>query len=147
LLPRLGLKLLLSVGFFGAAIGLFLAGDINAHSSYVSGVLPGMVVLGLFSGVVSVAGVNAALHGVTSDDSSLASGVQSSMQQVGGALGLAGLATIALRKASLQTGRGVRPAVAATAGYALSFRVAAAIVAAGGVVVLGVLPHPDSTSD
>jgi EmrB/QacA subfamily drug resistance transporter len=147
LLPRLGLKPLLAVGFFGAAIGLFLAGDISTHSPYLSGVLPGMVVLGSFSGVVSVAGVNAALHGATSDDSSLASGVQSAMQQVGGALGLAGLATLALRNAALQAAHGVQPALAATAGYTLSFRVAAATVAAGGLIVLGLLPHPEPTSD
>jgi hypothetical protein len=53
LMPRIGVRPLLSAGFLGGAVGLFLASGIDLHSSYVGGVLPGMIVLGLFSGSAS----------------------------------------------------------------------------------------------
>jgi EmrB/QacA subfamily drug resistance transporter len=139
LMPRLGVKTLLWIGFLGAAVGLFIASGIDVHSSYVGGVLPGMVVLGLFSGIIMPATSNASLHGVTRQDSSLASGVQNAMLQVGGALGLATLVTLALRYSGSQIQHGTAPAVAATHGYALSLRIAAILLAVGGVLVLGLL--------
>ena len=76
LMPRVGVKPLLTAGFFGCAAGLFLTSGIDVHASYVSGVLPGMIVLGLGSGVSFPATGNPSLHEVTGQDSSLASGVQ-----------------------------------------------------------------------
>jgi EmrB/QacA subfamily drug resistance transporter len=141
LMPRLGVKPLLSVGFFGAAVGLLLTSGIQVGTAYATGVLPGMILLGLFSGLVMPAAANAALHEVTGQDSSLASGVQNTVQQVGGALGLACLVTLALRHAAGEIRHGVLPDVAATHGYVLSFRIAAALLVVGGVLVLALLEH------
>jgi hypothetical protein len=104
-----------------------------------------MVVLGFFSGISFPAIGNAALHAVTGQDSSLASGVQNAMQQVGGALGLSCLVTLALRHAGDQIHNGVAPAVAATHGYALAFRVGAVLLAIGGVLVLALLERVSAT--
>jgi EmrB/QacA subfamily drug resistance transporter len=139
LMPRLGVKPLLAGGFLGAAAGLLLTSGVDVGTGYAGGVLPGMVVLGVFSGIVMPAGANAALHGVTGQDSSLASGVQTTVQQVGGALGLACLVTLALRHAAGQVRHGVLPGVAATHGYVLSFRIAAALLAVGAFLVLMLL--------
>jgi hypothetical protein len=114
---------------------------IHVGTSYTGGILPEMMVLGVFSGMCFPAGLNAALHQVTGQDSSLASGVQTTMQQAGGALGLACLVTLALRHAASQIRHGVLPAAATTHGYALSFRIGAALLAVGGVLVLIVLEH------
>ncbi len=141
LMPRLGIKPLLSAGFLGSAAGLLMTSGIHPGTSYASGILPGMIVLGVFSGLCFPAGVNAALHQVTGQDASLASGVQTAMQQAGGALGLACLVTLALRHAAGQIRHGVLPAVAATHGYVLSFRIAATLLAVGGVLVLILLEH------
>jgi MFS family permease len=141
LMPRVGVKPLLTAGFFGCAAGLFLTSGIDVHASYVSGVLPGMIVLGLGSGVSFPATGNASLHEVTGQDSSLASGVQSAMQQVGGALGLACLVTLGLRHAAGQIRVGVVPAVALTHGYVLAFRVGAVLLVIGGVLVFFLLEH------
>jgi EmrB/QacA subfamily drug resistance transporter len=141
LMPRLGVKPLLMAGFFGSAAGLLMTSWIHPGASYAAGILPGMIVLGVFSGVCFPAGVNAALHQVTGQDASLASGVQNTMQQAGGALGLATLVTLALRHAAGQIRHGTPPAVAATHGYALAFRAGAALLAAGGVLVLILLEH------
>jgi EmrB/QacA subfamily drug resistance transporter len=139
LLPRLGIRPLLTAGFLGATAGLLLTSGIHAGVSYAGGVLPGMIVLGVFCGVVSVAGANAALHGVTGQDSGLASGVQTAVQQVGSALGLACLVTLALRHAAGESRHGVAAGVAATHGYVLAFRVAAVLFAVGGVLVWALL--------
>ena len=71
-----------------------------------------MMVLGFFSGISFPAVGNAALHEVTGQDSSLASGVQSAMQQVGGALGLSCLVTLGTASRRGQVGHGVNAAVA-----------------------------------
>ena len=145
LMPRLGVKPLLGAGFFGCAVGLFMTSGIGVHSSYSSGVLPGMIVLGLFSGVTFPTIGNAALHEVTGQDASLASGVQNAMQQVGGALGLSCLVTLALRHAAGQIRDGVRPSIAATHGYVLAFRIGSVLLVIGGVLVLVLLEHVIAT--
>src|SRR5262249_10933983 len=136
LMPRVGVKPLLAGGFFGCAVGMFLTSGITVTSSYVGGIMPGMIVLGLFSGISFPALGNASLHEVTGQDSSLASGVQNAMQQIGGALGLSTLATLALRHAQHQVSTGVSAAVAFTHGYVLSFRIGAVLLLIGGVLVV-----------
>jgi EmrB/QacA subfamily drug resistance transporter len=144
LLPRLGVKPLLAVSFLGAAAGLLLTSRIQVGSSYLGGVLPGMIVMALFCGLSFAPMMNAALHQVTGQDSSLASGVQNTMQQLGGALGLACLVTLALRHVAGQIEHGVPAGVAAAHGYAVSFRIGAALLAIGGVVALVALERVSS---
>jgi EmrB/QacA subfamily drug resistance transporter len=139
LMPRFGVKALMSISFFGSAVGLFLTSQIGVHSSYVGGVLPGMVVLAIFAGICFPTSLNAALHEVTGQDSSLASGIQGSTQQIGGAIGLACLVTLALRHAMSQTAHGVAPSLAATHGYVLAFRIGAMLLVIGGFLVLALL--------
>ena len=136
LTPRLGVRAVAAVGFIGAGVGLLLTSMIDIGSSYVGGILPGMIVFGVFAGATMPAATTAALHGVTVQDSGLASGVQSTMQQVGGALGLAVLVTLALRYAGDEVQRGVPAQVATTEGYALAFRIGAALLVLGGVLIM-----------
>jgi hypothetical protein len=140
-MPRLGVKPLLAAGFFGCAVGLWLTSGLSVGSTYWDGIFPGMVVLGFFSGVSFPAIGNACLHEVTGQDSSLASGVQNAMQQVGGAIGLSCLVTLALRHAAGQIHDGVAAGVAATHGYVLAWRVGAVLLSIGGVLVLALLEH------
>ena len=139
IMPRVGVKPLLAVGFFGSALGLLLTSSINAHASYAADVLPGMIVLGLASGLTFPAMGNAALHEVTGQDASLASGVQNAMQAIGGALGLSCLVTLALRHAATQIRHGALPSTAVSDGYSLAFHVGAALLLIGGVLVLVLL--------
>ena len=141
LMPKVGVKPLLAAGFALAGIGLFMTSGIGLDTTYVSGIVPGMVVIGFGSGLSFPAIGNAALHQVTAQDSSLASGVQAAMQQVGGALGLATIVTLALRHADGQVRDGVLPALALTHGYALGFRVGAALLIVGAVLVMLLLEH------
>jgi hypothetical protein len=82
---------------------------------------------------------------VTEQDSSLASGVQSAMQQIGGALGLSVLVTMALRRTSSQILHDVNAAVAQTHGYVLAYRIAGTLMGIGGVLVLILLGHVNAT--
>src|SRR6516162_830617 len=144
LMPRLGVKAVLAIGFLGSAAGLLLASNIHVNSTYAGGILPGLIVFGVSSGICYPGLINGALHQVTGQDSGLASGVQTAMQQIGSALGLATLVTLALRYASGRIQVGVLPAAAQTGGYALAFRVGAAMLAVGGVLILLLLEQVDA---
>ncbi len=96
---------------------------------------------GVFSGICYPGLINGALHQTTGQDSGLGSGVQTAMQQIGAALGLSTLVTLALRYAGARISHGVPAAVAQTDGYALAFRVGAALLAAAAVGVLLLLEH------
>jgi EmrB/QacA subfamily drug resistance transporter len=141
LMPRLGVKPVLTAGFFGVALGLYLTSTIGVDTSYVAHILPGMIVLGFSSGISFPSFGNASLHGVTGQDSSLASGVQNAMQQIGGALGLATLVTLATRHQANEIASGVNRAVAAVDGSQLAFRVGVGMCIIGGILVLTLLEH------
>ena len=146
LMPRIGVRPLLSGGFILGAVGLLLTSSINPNPSYASHILPGMIVLALGAGLSFPAIGNASLHGVTGQDSSLASGVQNAMQQIGGALGLSTIVTIALRRASSQIAHGVPPSTAFTHGYVLGFRVGAVLLLVAGVLTLVLLERVTGTA-
>jgi MFS family permease len=141
IMPRIGVKPILTAGFFLCALGLGLTSTISVDASYAANILPGMMVLGIGSGISFPAITNAALHEVTGQDSSLASGVQSAVQQVGGALGLATLVTIGLRHAASQQRHGTGHAVAVSHGYVLSYHVGVALLLIGGILVFLLLEH------
>jgi MFS family permease len=140
-MPRIGVKPLLAGGFLMCAVGLWMTATIDVDTTYAAHILPGMVVLGIGSGISFPAIGNAALHEVTGQDSSLASGVQNAMQQVGGALGLSTLVTLALRHAASQVSGGTAPRVAATHGYVLAYHIGSVLLVIGGVLVLFLLEH------
>ena len=130
MMAKLGVKPLLIAGFLIAAAGLGLtAVSIHPNTSYAAGILPGMLLFGLASGLVVPAIANAALHQVTGQDASLGSGVQQAVQQVGSALGLAVLVTLALRHArNTSDGAGQPTPAALTDGYTLALGTATIIM-------------------
>lgn len=141
LLPRFGVKPVLIVGFLGSAAGTLMLSNISPETKYVTGLLPGLAILGLFYGSCFPATTNAAMNKVTGQDAGLASGVQTTMQQVGGALGLAALVTLAIQVAKGDIADGVAPAVAATNGYSLSLLVATGLLVVAALLVLFVMQN------
>jgi MFS family permease len=135
LVTKVGVKALLGAGFGFGAIGVALLTSISVHGSYLTEVLPGLIVMAFGSGLCFAGFSNASIHGVTSEDASLASGVQNAVQQVGGAIGLAVLATLALRHANAAVRHGVGAAAASTAGTAMVFRIGAVILLVGALAV------------
>jgi EmrB/QacA subfamily drug resistance transporter len=135
LVTRAGVRTTLIAGFLMGAAGMGLLTTITADGSYVSQMLPGMVLTAFGSGLCFAGFSNAAVHAVSGEDASLASGVQTAVQQVGGAMGLAVLATVALRHALTAVHHGINPGVAATAGTVIAFRAGAVILVLGAAAV------------
>jgi EmrB/QacA subfamily drug resistance transporter len=132
---KIGVKVLLIAGFLFLAVGIFLLSDITVNGSYVTQVLPALMVMAFGSGICFATFGNASMHEVSGQDASLASGMQSVAQQIGGALGLAVLSTVALRHAQSAMTHGVAASVASTQGAAVAFRAGAVIALIGGVIV------------
>jgi EmrB/QacA subfamily drug resistance transporter len=141
IMPKVGVKNLLAFAFLLCAVGLVLTSGIDIGTHYWTGIMPGMAVLGFGSGLSFPTVGNASLHEVTGQDSSLASGVQATFQQVGGALGLSVLVTVASRHAASLASHGTLPAVATIHGYALAYRVGAALLVIGGILVLALMEN------
>jgi predicted MFS family arabinose efflux permease len=127
LVPKVGVKWMMVLGGALFAIGMLLVTGITVHGSYVTQVLPGMLVMALGSGINFASFGIASVWGVSEQDASLAAGVQSTAQQVGGAVGLAVLATIALRHATTAVAHHTSVAIAQTNGAILAFRVGVGI--------------------
>lgn len=144
LVPRLGVKAVCAVSFFVAGVGLLISSLLQPDNPYWTTLLPGMVVFGLGAGLGMPSGTNAALHKVTADNSSLASGVQSTAQQIGGALGVAVLVTLAIRYAEDHMATGASPAQATTDGYALALRIGAGLAIFCAVLVAALLERVDT---
>jgi hypothetical protein len=117
------------------ALGLAWLTRAPVDGGYVVDVLPAMLLLGIGAGVSFPALMTLAMSGASDADAGLASGLVNTTMQVGGALGIAVLATLASsRTDSLGSG----PA-ALTSGYHLAFTVSAALVAVGALVAATVL--------
>ena len=80
------------------AAGLALLSRVPVDGSYVADLLPAMLLLGIGGGLAFPALMTLAMSGATPEDSGLASGLVNTTQQVGGALGLAILATVAANR-------------------------------------------------
>ena len=129
LVPKVGVKWMMVCGGALFAIGMLLVTGITVHGSYVTQVLPGMLVMALGSGINFASFGIASVWAVSEQDASLAAGVQSTAQQVGGAVGLAVLATIALRNATTAVAHHTSVAIAQTNGAILAFRIGVGIAA------------------
>ncbi|MGH3586638.1 MAG: MFS transporter, partial [Pseudonocardia sp.] len=92
---RAGTRPTLVVAFLVAAAGLVLLAGVAPGDSYLAGVLPGMLVTSVGCGLALPALTVAALSGTTGEDAGLGSAVFTSMQQVGGAVGVAVLVVVA----------------------------------------------------
>lgn len=139
LVMRFGARRTLLPGLvlIAAALALFTRAPIDGD--YWLDVLPVMVLMGTGAGVCFPALMNLAMSGATPQDAGLASGLVNTTAQVGGALGLALLATLSSSRAEALSGEGASPAEALTGGYHLAFWVAAALVVAAIAVALVVL--------
>jgi len=120
-----------------AGLGLFARAPVDA--SYVVDVLPSMVLLGVGAGLVFPSLMMLAMSAATATDSGLASGLVNTTQQVGGALGLAVLATLSTTRTDELLSRGDSTASALTDGYHLAFTIGAGLVIVGVALAVTIL--------
>jgi len=137
-LPRFGARPVLVLGLVGCAKGLLLLawlGIDSERSSFWTSLLPGLLVTGLGLGLAFVALTATAIpsEGAVAEStaSGAASGLYNTALQVGGALGIAVLATVATARTDVLLGQGVSAAQALTTGRDLALVVAAGTLLAG----------------
>jgi EmrB/QacA subfamily drug resistance transporter len=137
---RIGVKPALVFGLSMIAVGLAWFSQVDAGGSYVSDVLGPSIVAAIGLGFSFVPVTIAAVSGVRDDEAGLASGLVNTSQQVGGALGLAVLSTIATSTTDGLPGGPANPE-ALTAGFQDAFLVGAGFAVAGVVLALILLRH------
>jgi EmrB/QacA subfamily drug resistance transporter len=139
LITRLGARAVLLPGLALLVGGLVLLTGAPVGGDYATDLLPAMVLLGAGAGLAFPALVTLAMSGATAADSGLASGLVNTTQQVGGALGLAVLATLSTSRTNSLLADGESAASALTGGYHLAFAIAAGLVLAAIAVAATVL--------
>ena len=136
-LPRVGPRPLIPIGMVMAAGGLFWLSNLTIHSTYLSGVLLPLIVIGLAMGFIFAPAYNTATLGVAPHDAGVASALVNTSQQIGGSIGTALLNTLAASAAaSYLVGKASTPLnnkIAAVHSYTTSFTVSAFIFLGGAV--------------
>ena len=130
---RFGIRGPFAAGLLIAASGLALFAQAPVGGTFLVHVLPGMLLLGVGAGVAFNPLLLAAMNDVGPEDSGLASGVVNTAFMMGGALGLAVLASLAAARTTALQGAGAAVPAALNGGYQLAFASGAvfAAVAAG----------------
>jgi EmrB/QacA subfamily drug resistance transporter len=136
LVGRVGAKPLLVVGMLGQTAGMLLFSRISADGSFLGDILLAGVVTAAGMGAAFAPVTIAAVSGVASSEAGLASGLVNTSRLLGGALGLAVLATVATEHTAALTGGGNPSATALTAGFARAFEVGAGFALIGALVAL-----------
>lgn len=134
LVLRFGIRVPLAVGLGLATIGLALFARAPVDGAFVADVLPGMLLLGLGAGMAFNPVLLAAMSDVKPEDSGLASGVVNTSFMMGGALGLAILASFAAARTGDLVTAGADRVVALNSGYQFAFLVGAGFAALAAVL-------------
>jgi MFS family permease len=131
---RFGIRTPLAAGLLLAALGLALFAAAPVDGTFVAHVLPGMTLLGLGAGMAFNPVLLAAMSDVAPTESGLASGMVNTSFMMGGALGLAVLASLAAARAEGLLASGADPLAALNGGYHAAFAVGAVFAAAAALL-------------
>src|SRR5205823_12418780 len=133
LVMRFGISRPLATGLGLATAGLALFIRLPVDGNFLVDVLPSMILLGFGAGMAFNPVLLAAMNDVEPTEAGLASGVVNTSFMMGGALGLAVLASVAASRTSTLTAQGKSQAAALTGGYHVAFLIGAAftLIAAG----------------
>ncbi len=125
LVAKIGVRLVMTLGMALAAGGLIYFAQISPHGTYVGTLLPGFLLAGVGLGLSFVPVTIGAMSGVASEEAGVASGLITTTQQIGGALGVAVLSTLAVSATTrFLGGHAHGPAAAANAlnhGFSIAF--------------------------
>ncbi|MGZ4218880.1 MAG: MFS transporter [Solirubrobacteraceae bacterium] len=148
---RFGPRILVVTGMLLGAGGMYYLTRLGMTSSYVTDILPALVIMGVGIGLVMSSSMSGATLGVEPQDAGVASATVSASQQVGGSIGTALLSTLATSAAaSMIAGAHPTPLLIAQAsihGYTTAFAWAAGIFAVGAIVAAALfergVPSPE----
>jgi EmrB/QacA subfamily drug resistance transporter len=149
LVTRFGIRPPLSAGLLLAGLGLLLLARAPVDGNFAVDVLPSMILLGLGAGTAFNPVLLAAMSDVEPAEAGLASGLVNTSFMMGGALGLAVLASLAASRTTALSAGGEGELAALTGGYHLAFLVASifAVVAAGLGALLRPVPTPPAAAE
>ena len=142
---RFGARAVLIPSLVLLMAGLALFSRVPVDGDYVADILPTMLLFGIGAGMSFPALMTLAMSGASPSEAGLASGLVNTTQQVGGALGLAVLATLATSRADALRTDGESAAAALTGGYHLAFGVGAGLLA-GAIVLAVVVLKPEAAA-
>jgi EmrB/QacA subfamily drug resistance transporter len=143
LITRFGARATLLPGLVLIVVGLLGFWRVPVDADYLTDILPVMLLLGIGGGLSFPALMTLAMQGATASDSGLISGLANTSQQVGGALGLAVLATLSTTRSNSLLADGEQVASALTHGYHLAFATGAILVIAAIVLTMTLLRSPE----
>jgi EmrB/QacA subfamily drug resistance transporter len=143
---RYGPKATLIPSMVAIGAGLLLFARTPVEATYVVDLLPPTVLIGLGAGLAFPSLMTLAMSGATPQDSGLASGLVNTSVQVGGAIGLAVLATLASERSDSALAQGESAASALNSGYHLAYLVGAALIGVALVVALRVFQTEPATA-
>jgi EmrB/QacA subfamily drug resistance transporter len=145
---RYGPKATLIPSMVAIGAGLLLFARTPVDATYVVDLLPPTVLIGLGAGLAFPSLMTLAMSGATPQDSGLASGLVNTSVQVGGAIGLAVLATLASERSDSALAQGESAASALNSGYHLAYLVGAALIGVALVVALRVFQtEPEAATE
>jgi EmrB/QacA subfamily drug resistance transporter len=136
LVPRIGIRYTLALGFGVAAVGLGLFARVSAHGTLVPDIVVPSVVLAAGLALTFVPITIGAVTGVSPARAGLASGMVNVTRTVGGALGLAVIATVATRRGTHLAHTGHAPGDALTGGFRLGFAICAVLMAVSALTAI-----------
>ncbi len=145
LIQRIGIRAVVFIGLTLGAVGLLYFTQLSTTSTYLANVFPTIAVMSIGMGMTFVPLTLLATTNVDSDDAGLASGLFNTSQQIGGALGLAVLSTLATSRTSSLVDSGVGQATAVTNGFHVAFAVGAGLLLAGIAVIAVFIRREDVT--
>jgi EmrB/QacA subfamily drug resistance transporter len=136
LVTRIGVKPALVIGMTSLTAGLVYFTQVSVHGSYLGDLLPGFLLIAVGLGFSFVPISIAALAGIQPAEAGLASGLINTSQQIGGALGIAALSTIATSRTSDALARGATHSQALVDGFHGAFFAGVTLAAIGIVAAL-----------
>jgi EmrB/QacA subfamily drug resistance transporter len=145
LVTRFGARTMQFPGLALIGLGLLLFAQAPVSGGYALHVLPSMVLLGLGAGMSFPALMTIAMSGVEPTEAGLASGLVNTAAQVGGALGLAVLATLSTTRSAELVKSGLPAPEALTRGYHLAFYIGVALVLVA-IAVAAVVVKPGASA-
>jgi predicted MFS family arabinose efflux permease len=156
-LSRVGTRPVIAVGALVTAAGVYMLSSIPVHGSFLTDLLPGMLVMAVGMGAMFVGVSTAANAGVRPDQAGLAAALLNSAQQVGGALGLAILSAIATSRTNHLLAAGTPLPTALTSGFHRALLAGSIALAASALLALRIantrgdeqadIPVPESESE
>jgi MFS family permease len=145
ILPRYGPKLAVAPGMLITAAGMALLTRISLHASYLTVIVPPLVLMGIGLGLVFGTAMNIGTAGTTEADAGVASAMVNTSQQIGGSIGVALLNTIVASATAdyliHRTATTLAKNNADVHGYIVAFTVVAIILAVGAVLTAIVYPN------